>query len=299
MELKEFAKKVHRTMSDVLGEDFEVTLQEVQKNNGVLLWGLIILRKGKNISPTIYLEPFWEAYESGVIYAEIISRILQIYREDTPQDSIDMSFFREFDKVKHRICYRLIHAEKNKSLLEKIPHIPFLDMAICFYYSYVDDFLGKGSILIYNTHVAMWNTSVTELLKVAQSNTPKLFRWECISMDMAMQELRDEVRLPMEDMEHIAQLPMYIVTNQQKIFGSSCILYPDFLFLLAEKMDSDFYILPSSIHEVILLKDTGNENPWELKEMIAEVNRTQVEPEEVLSDSLYYFNRKEKNVKII
>lgn len=299
MEMKEFAKKVQKVMCEVLGDGYEVKIQEVQKNNGVRLQGLIILRKEHNISPTIYLQPFWEAYEGGVTFAEVIRHILQIYREDTPRDSIDMSFFKDFEKVKDRICYRLIHAKQNENLLEQIPHIPFLDLAICFYYSYVGETLGNGSILIYNTHVAMWNTSVTELLQLAQYNTPRLFRWECNSMEMAVQELKEETLLSAEDMMHIAELPMYIISNQQKIFGSACMLYPDLLFLLAEKMESDFYILPSSIHEIILLRDSGNENPEEIREMISEVNRTQVEPEEVLSDSLYYFSRKEKKVKII
>ncbi len=299
MELKEFAKKVQKTMSDILGEGYEVKVQEVQKNNSVRLQGLIILRKDQNVSPTIYLQPFWEAYEGGVTYVEVISHILQIYREDTPKDSIDMSFFKDFAKVKDRICYRLIHAERNKTLLEKIPHIPFLDLAICFYYSYVDETLGNGSILICNTHVAMWNTSVAELMRLAQYNTPRLFRWECNSMEIAMEELAEDIKVSQEEREYIARLPMYIVSNRQKIFGSACMIYPDLLFLLAEKMDSNFFILPSSIHEIILLKDSGNENPEELREMILEVNRTQVEPEEILSDSLYYFSRKERNVKII
>ncbi|MBQ2803469.1 MAG: hypothetical protein IJF07_06185, partial [Lachnospiraceae bacterium] len=104
MEINEFAQKIKKAMTEVLGDEYEIKLQEVQKNNGVLLQGMIILTKEQNVSPTIYLNPFWEAYEGGVTMGELARRILQIYREDTPKGNIDMSFFKNFDMVKDRIC---------------------------------------------------------------------------------------------------------------------------------------------------------------------------------------------------
>ena len=106
MEMKDFAEKVCKAMSEILGDGYEVRLQEVQKNNGVKLQGLLILAANQNVSPTIYLKPFWEAYEEGVTLSEIVRRIFQIYREDTPGESIDMSFFKDFEQVRDRICYR-------------------------------------------------------------------------------------------------------------------------------------------------------------------------------------------------
>lgn len=307
MEMKEFAKKVQKAVTEVLGEKYDVKLQEVQKNNGVILQGLIILKKNQNVSPTIYLQPFWEAYEGGVTFAELIRRIIQIYREDTPKESIDMSFFQDFEKVKDRICYRLIHAKQNQSLLARIPHIPFLDLAICFYYAYEGKALGNGSILIYDTHMAMWQTNVAELLLYAQSNTPRLFPWECNSMEVVVHNLVEaqerekgcKIMDEEEQKQFFADMPMYIVSNRQKLHGAICILYPELLSALADKLNANFYILPSSIHEVILLTDNGKENPRQLREMIEEVNKTQVEPEEVLSDSLYYFDKKEKKIRIV
>ena len=292
MEIKEFAERVRKAVALVLGEEYKVKVQEVRKNNGVLLQGLIILSKKQNVSPTIYLQPFWEAYEEGVTLLEVVTRILQIYKEDVPRDNIDMSFFKDFQQVKDRICYRLSHGARNRELLEDIPYVPFLDLAICFYYAYEGEALGNGSILVHNSHMKMWETNIAELMYHAQHNTPKLFPWECGSMELALREL-------MQDTEPTEELPMYIMTNRQKIHGAACILYPNLLNCIGEGMNANFYILPSSVHEVILLTDGGNESEKQLREMIAEVNRTQVEPEEVLSDSLYYFDRKEKRVKIV
>ena len=92
--------------------------------------------------------------------------------------------------------------------------------------------------------------------------------------------------------------PLWVLTNRQRIQGASCILYPGLLKRLAAEK-RNFYLLPSSIHEVILLAEQGSETPQRLKDMIAEVNRTQVAPEEVLSDSLYYYDFREENVKIV
>lgn len=305
MEMKEFAEKMRKAMTEVLGDGYEVKLQEVQKNNGVRLQGLLILTQTQNISPTIYLKPFWEAYEGGVTLADLVKRILQIYREDTPGESVDMSFFRDFEKVKDRICYRLIDAKQNKELLEKIPHIPFLDLAICFYYAYEGEALGSGTILIYHTHMNLWQTGITDLMRLAQVNTPRLFPWECNSMETVIRELfaqeenTENVLGEEEQQQFIAEVPMGILSNRQRIYGAACILYPRVLEELAGKANANLYILPSSIHEVILLPDTQNEEPLQLKSMIYEVNRTQLEPEEVLSDSLYYFERLEKNIRII
>lgn len=304
MEIKKFAEKIERAVATVLGEEYQVRLQEVQKNNGVLLQGLIITRKEQNVSPTIYLQPFWEAYEGGVTLTELVRRIIQIYREDTPTESVDMSFFREFEMVKDRICYRLIHGEANAELLKRIPHVPFLDLTICFYYAYESTVLGRGSILIHNSHMELWDTTTAELMRLAQENTPRLFPWECGSMEVVVRELMQEpecqgqVSDEMEELQLI-DMPMYILGNQQRTHGAACVLYPDLLTRLGEKLGANFYILPSSVHEVILLADSGKEDPQALKDMISEVNRTQVDPEEVLSDSLYYFDRNARNIKVI
>lgn len=305
MEMREFAEKMRRAMTEVLGDGYEVKVQEVQKNNGVRLQGLLILTEERNVSPTIYLKPFWEAYEGGVTLADLVSKILQIYREDTPGESIDMSFFKDFERVKDRICYRLIDAKQNQELLKRIPHVPFLDLAVCFYYAYEGEPLGSGTILIYQTHANMWQVGVAELMRLAQVNTPRLFPWECNSMETVMRELfgEEEVRgigFSEEERKQLdMELPMRILSNEQRIHGAASILYPGVLEKVAQEAGANLYILPSSVHEVILLPDKGEEDPEQLKSMVREVNRTQLEPEEVLSDSLYYFDCLKKNVKIV
>lgn len=307
MTIKKFANEVKCKVMENLGERYEVKLQEVQKNNNVRLLGLIILAKEQNISPTIYLDDFYEAYCNGCTMERVVEGVLHIYENDTPKRSIDMSFFKEFAKVEDRICYRLINAQKNRELLEQIPYIPFLDLAICFYYSFHNEKFGEGSILIYNSHVEMWKTSKEELLRLAYKNTPKIFPRDINSMETVIKELLQEKyekngEFFMEEEEQqqfFQEVPLQVLSNKQKVHGAACILYEGIMEQIADKMQGNFYILPSSIHEVILLADTGTEAPADLRKMIKEVNETQVEAQEILSNNLYYYSQEKKTIQII
>lgn len=294
MEIKRFAQNVQAAVQKELGQGHKVTLKDISKNNGVTLSGMMITAEGQNIAPTIYLDSFHEAYEGGVSLECIVEKILEVYRTDTPLKSVDMEFFRDFEKVKDRICYKLISREKNEELLSQIPHKEFLDLEICFYYAYQGEALGNGSILIFNTHLEMWDTSVEELFALAQENTPTIFPWECKTIQ---EVLRDIVKTE-EKEESDAGDSMKILGNSAHIYGAACILYPGVLEEIARKEGRNFYILPSSVHEVILLKAGDREDPLSLKEMIKEVNDTQVAPEEILSYQLYYFEHADNHIRI-
>ncbi len=302
MEIKEFAEKVCNAVKKELGKGYRVELKEVRKNNGVILHGMLIFSQ-KNVVPTIYLDTFFEEYESGVFFSEIVRRLVSIYRKDTPKGKIDMEFFRSFDEVKDRICYRLVGRKGNEELLADVPYIEFLDLALCFYYAYQGDVLGEGAILVHNSHLELWDTCTAELLKLAQRNTPELFPWECHSMSSVLKEILGEDLC--EEAEDVAQDdlfqedPMWVLSNDRRVQGAVCMLYPGVLDEIAARWTKGVYVLPSSIHEVILLIDSGRDETEALKKMIAQVNSTQVAPEEVLSDSLYYYDFIEKKVKII
>ncbi len=305
MEKKEFVKEVCSAVQRELGENYRLELKEVKKNNGVVMQGLLIYSESKNIVPTIYLDSFWEAYNSGQGFDAVIRQLLRLYREEMPGRDIDMDFFQCFDRVKERICYRLIRQKGNEELLRESPHIDFLDLALCFYYAY-DGQIGEGAIRIKNSHAQRWGVKTVDLVRLAEQNTSRLFCWKCISMEDIIREspefddaqgagLLEEV---MND-GFLEYNPMRILTNTKRIYGAVCMLYPGVLEELSAKEQKSFYILPSSVHEVILLPKTGIETADRLREMIFEVNRTFVAPEEVLSDNLYYYDFREKRVRII
>lgn len=296
MEIKEFAQKVCKTVGDSLGENYNVELKEVRKNNDVILNGLTIQKKDHNVAPTIYLEHFWRIYEGGASFSEVIDRLMTVYGQDGPICSVDMDFFRDFEQVRDRICYRLIGIEENRILLEDVPHVEFLDLAVCFFYAYSGEILGEGSILVHNSHMKEWGASVAELMSLARDNTPRLFPSQCSTMEEVLEEIVGERK---RETTYAGEVPMKVLTNNRRLNGAVCMIYQGILEQIAEELESSLYILPSSIHEVILLAEEETADPRELKKMIVEVNNTQVAPEEVLSNSLYRYDRTGKRVEKI
>lgn len=297
MEINEFAQKVRRAVEKELGGAYRAELKEVRKNNGVLLHGLLILPANSNVAPTIYLETFFAAYEDGVTFREVLDRILEIFREETPGENIDMNFFRSFEKVRDRICYRLIGRKGNEELLSRIPYVEFLDLAVCFYYAYSGRMLGEGTILIHNSHMKHWDVQIRDLMNLAQENTPRIFPGRLTPMREVLEEM-----LGIHDgfsAEQDADIPLTVLTNVRRIHGAACILYPGMLERIGELKKNSFYIIPSSVHEVLILEKTGLEVPGEIRKMMCEVNGQHVAAEEVLSDNLYYYDFMTKTVKII
>lgn len=304
MEINAFADKVCKAVRNKLGTDYRVEVKQVRKNNGVIHYGLLILSKEQNVAPTIYLDAFLEAYERGSTFGMLIERMLSIYGAGVPDENVDLDFFRFFEKVKDRVCYRLIGRNGNEDLLRDIPYIEFLDLAICFYYAYQGEQLGEGSILIHNSHVEMWGCCTAELMRLAQENTPRLFPWICGSLGDIVSGMLEPEGCGREEDVRLEdgfgdEIPMKVLTNEKRTQGAVCMLYPGLLAQLAEEEKRSFYIFPSSVHEVILMADRGKGEAESFKQMIVEINDAQVEPEEVLSDSLYYYDFAEKKVKII
>ncbi len=300
MEMKDFARKVSEAVAARLGEGYRIETKEVRKNNGIVLQGLLILSKDQTVVPTIYLEYFLELYRKGTAFEAVVENLIAVYRKDSPGSKVNMDFFRKFDEVKDRICYRLVGRKGNDELLKEIPHIDYLDMAICFHYAYQGEGLGEGTILIYNSHLKMWGATADQLLRLAEDNTPRLRPWSCNSLENIAVEAgfleSDECDVQQDP---ILDMNMTVLSNHKRQYGAACILYPNLLESIASRRQGGFFIIPSSVHEVILLANIGAGGPKGLREMIAEVNSTQVAREDVLSDNLYYYDFTENEVKII
>lgn len=300
MQLKEFTRKVCEAMKKEFAAASRIEVREITKNNGVVLQGLMIATEERNVVPTVYLDSFWEAYEAGIPFAEIVRQLAEIYRSADCRKSMNMEFFRDFDKVKDNICYRLIGKKQNEKMLREIPHIDYLDLTVCFFYAFKEAPMGAASILIHQSHMELWGVSVLELLELAKKNTPRMFPGTIFSMDEVLEDCLDgREREDREYAEFLQQIPMKILSNTVKINGAVSVLYEGMLEKIGEQYGRDFYVLPSSVHELILIPDTDDRTAEELKEIVMETNRTQVAPEEVLSDSVYYYCRKEKVLKKI
>lgn len=293
MEYRVFADRVAEKLSREMGESYEVRLTDVVKNNRVTLLGVVILGEQENVSPTIYLEHFYEQYQNGEDLDGIVRKILDIYRTKAVPVHLDMDFFQDYEKVKKKIYHRLVHYRMNEEQLAAQPHIRWNDLAITFYYAMEEKTLGKATITITNQHLEMWGIDKEELYRTAQEN----MRDSRPELLVSMKDLLEEMMR--EQLSEQYQVPMYVLTNQEKMYGASALLYSEKIGELADKLHSDLLILPSSVHEVLLIPD-GKEQDYEFfRNMVGEVNSSQVEPEEVLSGSLYRYVRDHEKIEEI
>lgn len=293
MEFTNFTTLVQREVEKRAGENYRVRLNDVMKNNGVVLRGITLMQDDSNISPTIYLNPYYDAYENGdTTLGTVIDEVIDTYERNKINRSIDMKFFLNYETVRSRIIFKLINTEKNRELLRDVPYIPFHDLSIVFQCLVSEERFGNASILIHNVHLQLWKVNARELYECALENTPLLQGYELADMNTVLEEMKALGGIDDEEIEDMQQeVPMYVLSNKSRINGASCILYKDILKDFAMVVDKDLYVLPSSIHEVILLPSDGTQESEQLKEMVREINQSQVEKEEVLSDSVYYYRR--------
>lgn len=193
MEISTFKVKVQKAVSEVLGQEYTVELREVQKNNGVLLQGLMIRKGQDNVTPTIYLNSFWEAYEGGVTFADIIKKIISIYKEDGIGRKIDVSFFQDFEKVKEKLCFRLVNRERTGSSWKKCRIFRYLIWQSASTMLFDEAGVDNGMIPIYRSHLDNWKVTDRDLLEIAVKNTPRLFPGETIPMEDVLGDALQEL----------------------------------------------------------------------------------------------------------
>lgn len=303
-----FIQEIAAVVSKKMGKEYSARILKVTKNNNLELDSLVLLKEGKNFAPNIYLLPYYEAYIEGISIEELSERLCNIYN-NCSVPIVGDNFAYTFEEMKSNLTYRLVNYEKNKKLLEKIPYIKFLDLAITFHCLVQNNADGIGTIRVTNEHLEIWEVSKDEIHRFAIDNTLKRFPPIIRSMDEVIKQmLSDEMDfedLPEELRQSFAsevlepkQTKMYILSNFQGINGATSLLYLNILKDFGDKINSDFYILPSSIHEVILVPYDKSITKESLSEMVRDINQTQVACDEVLSDKVYYFSRENNTISV-
>lgn len=297
----EFLKCVKDCVAEQIGEGGKVLINHIMKNNGRELDGLVILEKDSIISPTIYLNYYYQKYVQGCAVEEIAAQIMEFYRKHKDNIDFDPSVFLNYENVKDSIVYKVINYDKNKKLLEDIPHKKILDLAVVFYWLVKRGNDDNASVLIHNDNINRWGISQEELYETALINTPKLLE-SCIKpISMLLNEIIDRNAKKEERVcddysnDELALMfsstDMFVLTNKAKFNGAACILYEKLLDRFSNAVDSDLYILPSSVHEVIILPKSSGYDKNMLQDMVREVNAEGVAADEVLSDNVYEYRR--------
>ena len=286
-----FAEEVRSQIEKVTGED--VRLHPVKKNNGVVLHGITILTSESKVSPTIYIDKWFREYEEGEAIEDIADEIIRLNDESAHPKEIDISFFSNYEEVKKNLAYKLINADMNVQLLQEVPHKRFLNLAVVCFCEIRDEIIGDGSILIKNEHLKLWGLDDSVLIQDAMENAQKTIEADFFNI---IEVLKERYRNPenMIDVEY----PMWVLTNKRRLYGAGVLLYDNQLEQIAEKVQSDFIILPSSVHEVLVTPMLKNNIDY-LVSMVREINKEQLILEERLADSVYIYHRETKSLEMV
>lgn len=297
MNYSEFKMYLLNSITNLTGCEAQVSIRKIRKNNGIFLDGLTIHYADRNIAPTIYLDSYWQKYLDGRDADAIVGEILADNETYSIERNLDVHEFLDFSRLRDRVMYRLINYEMNRDFLDTVPMREVLDLAVVYYYRVEDEELSGATCVIRNEDVERWGVTEEELWDLASVNTPRdepaKIRGICDSLrEYYIVNGKDdpESLSEMEDVLCMAGMaPMHILSNRSQVFGAACILYPDTMKKLSKEFKRDLYVLPSSIHEVILMPAEELYDPDDLSVMVREINETEVLPQEVLSDHVYRY----------
>lgn len=312
LNFNEFAEYVEKNIKGALpesvGENVEVSLRNVKKNNDTELCGIEIENPEQHIAPILYLDDFYKAYQDGASLEECMCKIaddvVKIGFSNIPGYVRDIADeLLDFEKIKDRIIVNVINTERNCKMLEEVPHTEVEDLSFIYKIMLTSEEHESATITIKNEHLALWNDVTLEKLhEVAFANSRRLLPVKVESMRnilMRMPNFDNEENDLLNDLGLHEDMgcPMYVISNRMFFHGAAAIFYSDALSKISEEMGENLYVLPSSVHEVIVVNEKLG-TPEGLVEMVKAVNGSSVAIEEQLSDHVYCFCAETHEFKI-
>ena len=302
----DFKKTMVEQVRENLFDNCQVEVHRVVKNNQLELDSMVILGENQRVSPQFYLEHYYSRYKRGEEIDFLVEEILQIYKQTLLERDWNTQLDLSFENCRNQIIYRLVSFERNKELLRGTPHIPFLDLVITFHCLMMEDKHGIGSIRVSDALMKEWGLDNKTLFALAQENSMRKFPIRLCSLEQMLTELLENrgenpenIKKITGDMRHDGEKEPYVLTNKIGINGAAVVLYPGCLKMAASVMESDFYLLPGSIHEMLLIPADTTMSVAELRSMVKNVNKQCVEPDELLSDEVYLYSRSTGIMEII
>lgn len=302
MSFEEFTDHILQEICVRADGAFQVKKHDVIKNNNVKQTGITVMKEGVDIEPCVYLDELYREYETdGMKLDEVVDEVYKMIlkcEEDMPD--VDLSGFRNWETVHGDIYPKLVNAEQNKELLEKIPHRNFMDLAVV-YYAVARNQAQEdiGTILIYNGHMEIWGQEEENLYQTAMRNMRADGEADFVTLESVVKHILRGITLPDDESKDLRSKNMYILTNHRRCFGAAEILDKKTLRTIADQIGDRFIVLPSSVHETIVLPPKEEAEYRRLTDMVREVNDTQVDVEERLSDHVYVYSRDEEMLKIV
>ena len=305
---KVFAEGVAKDIRNYLPseyEDAEFQVVQKNKNNGIQLVGVQVNLPERNASPIIYMEQFFDEIRQGEPVELVMNRIASCIEKSSQAPFMNCGIdLTNYDSLKEHLAIKLVNTQANRKMLQEMPHENMEDLStICYVDFPVDSGEGKATMEVKNQHLSIWNVDSKELFQQARANTQSINTPILQSMDEMMLSIFNEERHSTNLLDESVEFGLrshdmlYALTNMEKQYGASMITQPEVLNKLNQLFPEGFYVLPSSVHEVLIVPDNGEVEPRRLGEMVREVNRAEVEREEVLSDRVYSYDKEKHQIR--
>ncbi|MEE0955660.1 MAG: DUF5688 family protein [Eubacterium sp.] len=309
MSILEFKNMLINNLEHELGSGVEISGITMRKNNGVMREGVSIKRKGMEIAPSIYIDDLYEQFKQGVSIRHLTRLVLLQYGSLNEDKVLAASFEENYEKISEHVYCKLINYKMNEEFLKEVPYQRWQDLAAVFYYQPDCMELEDMAVMIRNEFLDIWSVPASRVASDAWYNSvskyPPVFRRLTDVIDeMMYEEVGEEMpgfgTMLMEEENYRKEepTPLYLLTNSKRCMGSICICYPGELDLLSDALGGSFFILPSSIHECLILPDDSSAGKDVFDQMVREINKDQVLPEEVLADHAYYYSAVDRSIHV-
>ena len=299
MDYESFKEQFVEDVKDHLyeqGAEVNVSVHEVNKLNESYE-AITVTPDGSNIGVNIGIDKFYDAIENGRPYDEVVDKAVEVINNGINQrPDFDIDSLTDYSKMKETLAMEVVSAEANQEMLATVPHQNMEDMAVVYRFVLNSDDEGRASILVTNQMLETMGVTPEQLHADAMENAPQIRPAEIKGMSEVMAEMMGVEQAEMMGIFPVApeDEQMYVATVPDKVHGAGVLAYQDFMDKAAERAGGDFFILPSSIHEILIVPDNGKMNLKDLEAMVREVNATQVAPADKLTDSVYHYDSKDK-----
>ena len=277
-----------KTNLQKLGIEADVSEHHIEKLNDSYD-ALSVTPKGSSIGVNANLDEIFHAMERGRDYSEVLSGVTESLKgslEHMPK--FQVSDLTNYAEMKNRLAMEVVSAERNAKMLQDVPHEQMEDIAVVYRLVLDSSKDASSTILVTNDLMDKFGITHEQLHDDAMKNAPLIRPAEIKGMGETLNEIEHGPVLEPDPDEFL-----FVAGVPDQTHGAAVIAYPNFFEEAAEKLGGDYFIIPSSIHEVLLVKDTGEMNARDLAALIREVNATEVAPEDVLTDHAYHYDSKE------
>lgn len=267
----------------------EVVVREITKTNDTVLHGLSVIKDKSGAVPVVYLDSYYQNYKGGKDMEDIITDLAEVIVRSEIQ--FDTRPITDWNVAKNLVVPRLVNAEYNKSLLKKAPHTMMADLAIVYYIAMPGDEGTNYTTIVTNELMKAWGVNADELHNIALNNLSVNKIGTIDTMANVLTKMGCVYDLSEDEIEALAAEDLLILSNKQHCYGTAAILDKDLMAKVEKIFDSDFYVIPSSVHELLLMRvpATLENDTAYVKDMVRNVNDTSVDSTEILSYNVYKY----------